>query len=413
MTKAKDYSSAQPMPAKMASINPLNEAINEEGQAEEDSLYEDEMLDEAAAFAAQEQAPITVSIPYDMAKTRIDKTLAELIPQYSRARLQSWLENGRITLDGVVAKPKQTLYGGEVAVLTPELSAEVLAYTPEPVEFPIVYEDDDILVVNKPAGLVVHPAAGNWSGTLLNGLLHRIPQLAHVPRAGIVHRLDKDTSGLMVVAKNLVAQTELVRQLQARTVTRRYLALVWGMAPEDGSVGFSIGRSQKDRLRMAAYRTTQAMEWRHLPKAINPNTIKEARTHFKLIDMIEFETKIQPNAVSWIECALETGRTHQIRVHMQAVGLPLVADPLYGGVLPISRIPFNASAAHELLLEKAGDAMISRQALHATFLQLIHPGTGKSMEFEADLPDDLMALSAALGFDTDMIFADPEWHPDE
>ena len=245
------------------------------------------------------------------------------------------------------------MVGDEEIVVFPQLAEEELAFAPEPVEFPVVFEDDDMVVVNKPAGLVVHPAAGNWSKTLLNGLLFRYPQSVSVPRAGIVHRLDKETSGLMVVARTLEAQTHFVRQLQDRTVRREYLALVWGETPESGTIDQPVGRHPRDRIKMAVLQTASG---------------KPAITHYRRL-----ETGVYHGSpVSLIKCRLETGRTHQIRVHMQFAGHPLVGDPLYGK-------SHLASVFH-------------RQALHAFRLGLVHPSSGRPCEWMALLPDDMRNL---------------------
>jgi len=232
--------------------------------------------------------------------------------------------------------------------------------------FSIVYEDDALIVVDKRAGLVVHPGSGNWSGTLLNGLLHHDPALAGVPRAGIVHRLDKDTSGLMVVAKTLEAQTDLVRQLQARTVSRRYVALVHGEAAKSGRIALSIGRDPRDRLRMAAFKTDDA----------SPH-VKAAVTKFRTLAI--------SSGISFVLCTLETGRTHQIRVHLRAIGHPLMGDPVYGG-------PRRSPA-------------FARQALHAWRLGLVHPTSREDRHWTAALPSDLDELARSSGFDPDALLA--------
>jgi 23S rRNA pseudouridine1911/1915/1917 synthase len=226
-------------------------------------------------------------------------------------------------------------------------------------ELAVVYEDADIIVINKPAGLVVHPASGNWSGTLLNGLLHRFPALASIPRAGIVHRLDKDTSGLMVVARTLEAQTSLVRQLQDKTVHREYLALIWGVpASYRQTISAPVGRHPRDRVRMAVSESAYA---------------KPAVTHYRWLAT----GNLGDGDVSLLACRLETGRTHQIRVHMQSLGFPLVGDPLYG--------------------KAAAPRVFHRQALHAAKLGLIHPASGKTCEWQAALPDDMAALLNEAG----------------
>lgn len=274
------------------------------------------------------------------------------------------MDEGRVLLDGKPASPKTRVWGGEIVEVMTEPDPEEVAYLPEPVDFPVVYEDTTLLVIDKPAGLVVHPAAGNWSGTLLNGLLHRYPDLTSVPRAGIVHRLDKDTSGLMVVARTLKAQTDLVRQLQARTVKRLYLAVAQGMVKRDGTVNAPIGRDPKNRLKMAVVENG-----------------KPAITHYSVIEPYPRHTLV--------ECRLETGRTHQIRVHMAHLGHALAADPVYGGK--------PGSFSDEL---KTVLAALNRQALHAAKLALIHPETGTQQQWESPLPADMLQLIAQLRKET-------------
>jgi 23S rRNA pseudouridine1911/1915/1917 synthase len=313
------------------------------------------------------EPPRVAAVPPELAGERLDKVLAKVFPEFSRSRLQSWIEAQRVRVDGAPAKIRQPVPLGATIELVPDLLPEQLAFTPEPVPLSIVYEDDTIVVIDKPAGLVVHPAAGNWSGTVLNGLLHRYGDAAAgLPRAGIVHRLDKETSGLMVVARTLEAQTDLVRQLQARTVKRRYLALVWGSMPEEGTIDAPIGRDPRERTRMAV---------------VTGAAGKPARTHFRRVDSALWER--QP--VSAIHCDLETGRTHQIRVHCAHIGHPLLGDPVYGrarGKRSVAPLPGG----------------FARQALHAWRLGLIHPATGRSMQWRADVPDDIAQLSEALGF---------------
>ncbi|WP_061178662.1 RluA family pseudouridine synthase [Caballeronia pedi] len=319
---------------------------------------------------AGREAPREARVPDALAGDRLDKVLAKLFPEFSRSRLQSWIEEGRVLVDGAGAKVRQPVPLGATITLVPDLLPEQLAFAPEPVPLHIVYEDDTLVVVNKPAGMVVHPAAGNWSGTLLNGLLHRYGDAAAgLPRAGIVHRLDKETSGLMVVARTLEAQTDLVRQLQARTVKRRYVAFVWGTMPEDGTIDAPIGRDPRERTRMAVVKTASG---------------KPARTHFRTIDRATWHG--QP--VSAIHCDLETGRTHQIRVHCAHIQHPLLGDPVYGharGKRSVRPLPND----------------FARQALHAWRLGLIHPATGKEVHWRADVPDDLAALATELGFGHD------------
>ncbi|TFW00763.1 RluA family pseudouridine synthase [Oxalobacteraceae bacterium OM1] len=322
----------------------LDAATNEDGDEEEGGLGGIE--------------PVTLTITPEFCGIRLDKAVSQLLSQYSRSRIQQWIEDGHVTVDGQPARGKATLLGDETIVVAPQLAPEDTAYAPEPVPLAVVHEDDAILVIDKPAGLVVHPAAGNWSGTLLNGLLHRLPALAGVPRAGIVHRLDKETSGLMVVAKTLEAQTDLVRQLQARTVGREYLALVWGTPQLSGRVDAPIGRHPRDRVRMAVS---------------NHFSAKPAVTHYERLATGVLDGR----PVSLLRCRLETGRTHQIRVHMQSLGFSLVGDPLYGK-------PHLASA-------------FSRQALHAYRLGLTHPVSGEHDEWAATPPADLVELFARAG----------------
>lgn len=315
----------------------------------------DDDLDEGASSGLPS---ITLTLSQEFCGVRLDKVMSQLLPEYSRSRLQQWIEAGLVTVDGKPARAKTLALGDETIVIQPQAAPEEQAFMPEAMALPIVHEDASILVINKPAGLVVHPAAGNWSGTLLNGLLHHCPALAGVPRAGIVHRLDKDTSGLMVVAKTLQAQTDLVRQLQARTVRREYLALVWGTPHLSGRVEASIGRHPRDRIKMAVSEHPSA---------------KPAVTHYRRVGA----GMLDGRAVSLMRCQLETGRTHQIRVHMQSIGFSLVGDPLYGK-------PHLASA-------------FDRQALHAYRLGLIHPASGKDCEWTAALPNDFADLLARAG----------------
>jgi len=300
-----------------------------------------------------ERAPIELTLTPADCGERLDKVLAKRVPQFSRSRIQQWLEAGHVNVDGKQAQSKTTVYGDETIVILPQAAPEETAFQPEAMDLAIVEEDDQIIVINKPAGLVVHPGPGNWSGTLLNGLLHHFPAIAGVPRAGIVHRLDKDTSGLMVVAKTLEAHTDLVRQLQARTVSREYLALVWGSPHPHGKVDAAIGRHPRDRLKMAVLETMRA---------------KPAITHYERIAA----GMLERHKVSLVRCRLETGRTHQIRVHMLSIGHPLVGDATYG----------KPHLSH----------FFPRQALHACRLGLIHPKTGEECAWEAPLPDDFAEL---------------------
>jgi len=297
----------------------------------------------------------------EMAGERLDKALAGSLPDYSRNRLKTWVEAGAVMVDGKVTKARFLLRGGESIKVFPQEMPEQFAFSPEDIPLEVVYEDESLIVVNKPPGLVVHPAAGNWSGTLLNGLLYRYPELKSLPRAGIVHRLDKDTSGLMVVARTAQAQTALVRQLQDRTVGRRYLAVVWGVAPSQGKVLATVGRDQRDRLKMAA----------GSPQG------KPAATLFRRLAKGAF----QEAAVALLECRLETGRTHQIRVHLESLGFPLLGDPVYRKKTPspAKSLPF------------------ARQALHAFALSLQHPVTEEIISWFRLPPADLLELLPQLG----------------
>ena len=338
-----------------------------------DYIGEDEEEGLEGAFFAPRTAPlpeiITFERPFDAESVRLDKFLAEEIPQVSRARIQSWIEAGAVELNGAPAEGgKVKTAAGDVIVVRPQPLPEESAFEPEDgIEFETVYEDHDIIVINKPAGLVVHPAAGHWTGTLLNGLLYRWPELKKLPRAGIVHRLDRLTSGLMVVAKTEAAQTSLVRQLQDHSVAREYWAIVAGAAPEAGFVDRAIGRDPRNPQKFVCRRGAGS---------------RPAKTHCRLVDM----TRIAGRAVSWVACRLETGRTHQIRVHLSTVGLPLLGDPVY-------------KTAASVLPEAAGlAAHFPRQALHASRLRLMHPATGDEMEWFAPAPEDLAELMDLLDF---------------
>ena len=300
-----------------------------------------------------------------MAGERLDKALATYLPDYSRNRLKAWVEAGAVTVDGRVTKARYLLHGGESVKVFPQEMPEQYAFAPEDIPLDVVYEDPSVIVINKPPGLVVHPAAGNWTGTLLNGLLFRFPELKSLPRAGIVHRLDKDTSGLMVVARTSQAQTSLVKQLQERTVGRRYLAWVWGDAPSQGKVLATVGRDQRDRLKMAA----------GSPQG------KPAATIFRRLAKGTFNE----STLALLECRLETGRTHQIRVHLESLGFPLLGDPVYKKKTP--------GAAKSLTL--------GRQALHAYALSLEHPVSHEVMTWFKLPPEDLIQMIPDLGMTTD------------
>jgi len=280
----------------------------------------------------------------------LDQALAKLLPEFSRSRLARWLRAGRATVDGRAAAPRQKVRGGEVIEVVPLPEPAAAAHQPEDIPLDVVFEDATLLVVNKPAGLVVHPGSGNWQGTLLNALLQRVPGLARIPRAGIVHRLDKDTSGLLVVAKTLPAQASLVRQLQAHTVKREYLAVAQGRIARDGRIEAPIGRHPRKRTKMAVVARG-----------------RPAVTHYQVLER-------HPGA-SVLRLRLETGRTHQIRVHLSSLGHPLVGDTAYG---------------------RRGGIPFPRQALHAERLALVHPRTGKAVSWQVDPPRDMRELISAL-----------------
>jgi len=307
------------------------------------------------------------TVPLAAAGRRFDQALAEMFPDYSRSRLTAWIKAGAVTLDGRAAPPRQLLRGGEQVRLEAELEVEVTS-APEAIALDIAYQDEHLLVLNKPAGLVVHPGAGNPAGTALNALLHHDPGLAELPRGGIVHRLDKDTSGLMVVARTLPTLTALVDMLSRHDVERQYEAIVLGTMVAGGTVDAPIGRHMGDRLRQAVRDEEDG---------------KRAVTHYRLRERFR--------AHSLIQCQLETGRTHQIRVHMAHINHPLVGDPLYGGGL---RLPKGATP--ELAAALRG---FRRQALHAERLAFVHPITGEPMAFEAARPADQSALIEALRAD--------------
>jgi 23S rRNA pseudouridine1911/1915/1917 synthase len=303
-------------------------------------------------------------VPLSAAGRRFDQALAEMFPDYSRSRLSGWIKAGAVSLDGVPAAPRHLLRGGERVTIEAELAIEVHLEA-EPIALDVVYQDEHLLVLNKPAGLVVHPGAGNAGGTVLNALLHYDPKLAELPRGGIVHRLDKDTSGLMVVARTLPAHATLVEMLSRHAVERLYEAVVMGTMVAGGTVDAPIGRHIGDRLRQAV---RDEDDGRH------------AVTHYRLRERFR--------AHSLLQCQLETGRTHQIRVHMAHIGHALVGDPLYGGGL---RLPKGATPA---LVEALRG--FRRQALHAERLAFEHPISGEPMQFEVPRPADQDALIETL-----------------
>ncbi|ARU89799.1 23S rRNA pseudouridine(1911/1915/1917) synthase RluD [Pseudomonas sp. M30-35] len=305
---------------------------------------------------------LSAEVPTDLGGQRLDQIAAQLFAEHSRSRLTTWIKEGLLTVDGKVIRPRDIVHGGAQLELNAEQEAQG-EWVAQDIALDIVYEDDDILVINKPAGLVVHPAAGHADGTLLNALLHHVPDIVNVPRAGIVHRLDKDTTGLMVVAKNIQAQTQLVDQLQKRTVSRIYECVVIGVITAGGKIDAPIGRSSSQRQRMTV-----------------TDGGKQAISHYRVLERFRSHTHARVK--------LETGRTHQIRVHMSHVGFPLIGDPVYAGRF---RIP---PAASPTLVQSLKE--FPRQALHARFLELDHPVTGKRMKWESALPDDLVWLLTLL-----------------
>ena len=303
---------------------------------------------------------------------RLDQAAAQLFGDYSRERLKDWIKDGRLTLDGRPGKPRDRVAAGQTLVLAAELSVETPAVAQD-IPLAIVYEDADLLVIDKPAGLVVHPGAGNPDGTLMNALLHHCPDLKLLPRAGIVHRIDKDTSGLLVVAKTLQAHTALSAQLADKTVYREYEAVVAGVMTGGGTVDAPIDRHPADRVRMAVVSRRHDEDERG----------RDAVTHYRVIARFRGHTHVRVQ--------LETGRTHQIRVHMSHIGHPLVGDPVYGGRL---RLPKGGSPE---MIRAVQD--FPRQALHARRLGLVHPVTGEEMSWESPLPADMQALLAVLAED--------------
>ncbi len=302
-------------------------------------------------------------VPVESSGKRLDQVAAELFSDFSRAKLQEWMKEGSLLCNGNQGKPKNKVRVGDVLTLD-AAQQELLTDVPQDLELDVVYEDEQLLLVNKPAGLVVHPAAGHADGTLLNALLFHCPSLNELPRAGIVHRIDKDTSGLLVVAKTLKAQNSLVEQLQAHTMGREYDAVALGVMTSGGTVDTQIGRHPKDRKRQAVVVTGG----------------KDSVTHYRVVQRYRAHTHVR--------CNLETGRTHQIRVHMAHVRHPLVGDPVYGG-----RLKLPAGASEELKLMLRG---FPRQALHARSLTLIHPETGKEMTWTLPLPEDFELLLTLL-----------------
>ena len=312
------------------------------------------------------EPPIIKHLTEESAGKRLDVVLADIFPEYSRSRLKLWIEQGQVLVNGEMAKPKLKMSGDEELRLSVQSIESEENCVAEDIPLNIVYQDESIIVINKPADFVVHPAAGHYSGTMQNALLHLDASLAEIPRAGIVHRLDKDTTGLMVVARNLSSHKYLVDQIQKHEVVREYQAVVYGVMTGGGMVDLPIGRHPRDRIKMA----------------VRENG-REAITHYRLLKRFREH--------SHIKVQLETGRTHQIRVHMSHLHHPIVGDPVYAGR---HRVP--AGAQQELL-----DCLqaFKRQALHAWRLSFVHPVSGEDVTFEAPLPDDMQQLISLLQAD--------------
>jgi len=302
------------------------------------------------------------TIPEELAGQRLDRALAALFPEYSRSRLKAWLLDGALLVDGASPRPRDPVHGGETVALQVQPEVQVTA-EPEPMVLDVVHEDESLMIINKPAGLVVHPGAGNFSGTLMNGLLHHAPQLEELPRAGIIHRLDKDTSGLLLIAKTLTEHTALVRLLADRDIARHYLAICGGVLTGGGTIDVPIGRHRVDRKRMCVR-----------------DDGKPAVTHYTVLERFAAHT--------YISVKLETGRTHQIRVHFAHRRHALVGDPVYGGRLALPK----GASDHQIAALRG----FRRQALHAAKLEFVHPVSGEVMSFEAAMPRDLSELLDAL-----------------
>lgn len=320
-----------------------------------------------------QQIELTNTVKESQLGQRLDQALAELFADFSRSRLKEWLLDGKVSINGeVVTKPRTKVMGGEIITLQAELEDEE-RWEAQDIPLNIVYEDDDIIVINKPRDLVVHPGAGTPDGTVLNALLFHYPAIAEVPRAGIVHRLDKDTTGLMVVAKTVPAQTRLVRALQKRNITREYEAIAIGTMTAGGIVDKPIGRHPTKRTLMA----------------VSPMG-KPAVTHYRVAEHFREHTRLR--------LRLETGRTHQIRVHMAYIQHPLLGDSAYGGR---ARIPKGASEELTEMIRQ-----FDRQALHAVMLKFEHPVTGEPLEFHAPVPDDMVAMTEALREDAQQNYSE-------
>ena len=305
---------------------------------------------------------LKIIIPERMTGERIDAAIARMLPEYSRSKISTWIKAGDVLINQHKFKPKDRSKGDEIVEVSLKQN-ENICWIAEDIPLEVVFEDDDIIIINKPVGLVTHPGAGNWKGTLANGLLGYDPELFKLDRAGIVHRLDKNTSGLMVVARSERAQKNLVEQLQTHTVSREYSAIVYGHMISGGSVDEPIGRDSRDRIKQAVTESG-----------------KHALTHYRVIDRFAHHTHVK--------AILETGRTHQIRVHLSHIGYSLIGDPMYGGKI---RFPKKADEALKDALKG-----FKRQALHAKKLTIVHPVSGETMSWKAPLPDDMLTLLNVL-----------------
>ena len=312
------------------------------------------------------EKPLYKSIPDSLSGQRLDQALARMFPEYSRSRLKRWILDGQVRVDNREMRPRDPVMGGDQVMLNPVPEA-CIASEPEPMSLNIALEDEDLLVINKPAGLVVHPGAGNPSGTLMNGLLHHAPALRGLPRAGIIHRLDKDTTGLLLVGKTLEAHTALVRALAEREISRQYLAVCNGVLTGGGTIDEPIARHPVNRLKMCVREDG-----------------KPAVTHYRVIDRFRAHT--------YVRIDLETGRTHQIRVHFTYRRHPLIGDPVYGG-----RMQLPAGESEALVSAIRG---FRRQALHASRLEFRHPRNGKLIGLDCDLPEDMQHLFETLVLDS-------------
>jgi 23S rRNA pseudouridine1911/1915/1917 synthase len=308
------------------------------------------------------QYTLAATVTDEQAGKRFDQALAILFPEHSRSRLKKWIDKNQVMVNGGFRRPRDRVEIGDVVSIDAE-EAIVADWGAEALPLEIVHEDDDILVINKSANWVTHPGAGNWSGTVVNALLHYCPALENIPRAGIVHRLDKDTTGILIVAKTLEAQTQLVQQLQSRSVKRSYEAVVCGMVLSGGTIDAPIGRHPQERTKMAVVESG-----------------KTAVTHYRVLKKFMAHTHLKVE--------LETGRTHQIRVHLSHIHYPIVGDKVYGGRL---RLPPNSTEALRQMLQT-----FPRQALHAKALALTHPISGTAVGWEVPIPADMQALLAAL-----------------